>query len=202
MYYDMCKKIVLTGGACGGKSESLIPIKEHFTKLGYKVYIVNEMATTLILGGILPQTVGKVNFQKLIINAELKIYDIYKKAINMSKNEKNLIIFDRCPIDCMMFLTREELDEILKEYNTSYEDIINQYDGIIHFEAVYKKYPELYTSKNNNARRSEGTHTIETDNRLLDAYKSHPNRVIVKCTKDFKDKVNNAIKEIEFILTK
>ena len=37
--------------------------KEGHKKLGYKVYIVNEMATTLILGGILPQTVGKVNFQ-------------------------------------------------------------------------------------------------------------------------------------------
>ena len=94
MFYDICKKIVLTGGACGGKSESLIPIKEYFTSLGYNVYIVSEMATSLILGGILPQTVGKVNFQELIIDAELKIYDIYKKAINLSNNEKNLIIFD------------------------------------------------------------------------------------------------------------
>lgn len=100
MYYDKCKKILLTGGACGGKSESLIPIKEHFTKLSYKVYIVNEMTTTFILNGILPQTVGKVNFQKLIISAELEVNDIYKKAINiLSQNEKILIIFDRCPID-------------------------------------------------------------------------------------------------------
>lgn len=202
MYYNKCKKIVLTGGACSGKSESLIPIKEYFTSLGYNVYIVSEIATSLILGGILPQTVGKVNFQELIIDAELKIYDIYKKAINLSNNEKNLIIFDRCPIDCMMFLAREELDEILKKYNTSYEDIIYSYDGIIHFEPVYKKYPEMYTSENNNARRSEGSHTIETDNRLLEACKNHPNRVIVECTKDFQDKVKNAIKQIEFIITK
>lgn len=196
----ICKKIVLTGGACGGKTESLEYIKRHFCELGYDVYIVNEMATILILGGITPQKVGGKNFQELVIGMQIEMQKTYEKAIELSENNKNLIIFDRCPIDAMMFISREEFNEIANKFDTTYEEIINSYNGIIHMEAVAKRFPELYTSDNNKARREEGTHTIETDDRLVDAYKNHPNRSIVSSYKDFKEKIKNVIKQIEKIL--
>lgn len=196
----ICKKIVLTGGACGGKSESLPFIKEHFEKLGYDVYIVNEMATILILGGITAPKVGGKNFQELVIKMQLEIQRTYERAISLAKNNKTLIIFDRCPIDAMMFINKNEFDEIVNKFNTTYEDILNSYDGIIHMEAVAKKFPELYTSNNNKARRDEGLHTIETDNKLLEAYKNHPKRIIVSSCKDFNEKINNVIEKIEEIL--
>ncbi len=196
----ICKKIVLTGGACGGKSESLPFIKEYFSKLGYDVYIVNEMATILILGGITAQKVGGKNFQELVIRMQLEIQKTYEKAISLSENNKNLIIFDRCPIDAMMFINREEFDEIANKFNTTYEDILNSYDGIIHMEAIAKRFPELYTSDNNKARRDEGLHTIETDNRLLEAYKNHHKRIIVNSYKNFNEKINNVIQKIEEII--
>ena len=151
----ICKKIVLTGGACGGKTESLKYIKEHFSKLGYEVYIVSEMATILILGGITPQKVGGKNFQELVIKMQIEMQETFEKAISLSKNSKNLIIFDRSPIDAMMFISKEEFDDIASKFDTTYEDILNSYSGIIHLEAVAKKFPELYTSANNKARRDE-----------------------------------------------
>ena len=196
----ICKKIVLTGGACGGKSESLPFIKEYFTKQGYDVYIVNEMATILILGGITAQKVGGKNFQELVIKMQLEIQKAYEKAVSLSENKKNLIIFDRCPIDAMMFINREEFDEIVNKFNTTYKDILNSYDRIIHMEAVAKQFPELYTANNNKARLDEGIHTIETDNRILEAYKNHPDRVIVNSYKEFNEKIKKVIEEIEKIL--
>ena len=195
-----CKKIVLTGGACGGKTESLPFIKKHFTELGYDVYIVSEMATILILGGITAPKVGGKNFQELVVGMQLEIQKTYERAISLSGNNKNLIIFDRCPIDAMMFISREEFDDIANKFDKTYEEIINSYDGIIHMEAVAKTFPELYTSENNNARRDEGDHTIETDNRLLEAYREHPNRVIIGSYKEFNEKVKKLIEEIEKIL--
>lgn len=189
-------KIVLTGGACGGKTESLTFIKEHFSKLGYDVYIVNEMATTLILGGITAQKIGGRNFQELVIRMQLEMQKTYEKAISLSKSVKNLIIFDRSPIDAMMFINREEFDEIVNKFDTTYEDILNSYNAIIHLEAVAKKFPEFYTC-NNKARRKDGSYTIETDNRLLDAYKKHPKRIIVNSYIDFNEKINNVIEKIE-----
>ena len=79
-------------------------------------------------------------------------------------------------------------------------DVQYSYDGIIHMEAVAKMFPELYTSENNKARRDEGAHTVETDNRLLEAYKEHPNRVIISSYKDFNGKIKKLIEEIEKIL--
>ena len=74
-----CKKIVLTGGACGGKTESLPFIKEHFTKLGYEVYIVNEMATILILGGITALKVGGwQKFQELVVGMQIEIQKTFE----------------------------------------------------------------------------------------------------------------------------
>lgn len=196
----ICKKIVLTGGACGGKTESLSYIKEHFSKLGYDVYIVSEMATILILGGITPQKVGGKNFQELVIKMQIEMQETFEQAISLSNNNKNLIIFDRSPIDAMMFISREEFDDIASKFDTTYEDILNSYSGIIHLEAVAKKFPELYTSANNKARRDEAMHTIQTDDKLIEAYKNHSNRVIVDSCENFNQKVKNVIAEIEKIL--
>lgn len=196
----ICKKIVLTGGACGGKSESLSYINKHFTELGYDVYIVSEMATILILGGITAQKVGVKNFQELVIKMQLEMQKIYERAVELSEKEKSLIIFDRCPIDAMMFINRKEFDEIINKFSITYEDILNSYDGVIHMEAVAKKFPQLYTSNNNKARLDEGLHTIDTDNRLLEAYESHHKRIIVNSCIDFNEKITNVINKIEKII--
>lgn len=193
------KKIVLTGGACGGKTESLPFIKEHFVKLGYDVYVVSEMATILMLGGIEPQKVGEKFFQEAVIGMQLEMQNTYEKAMILSQSTKKLIIFDRCPIDAMMFLNKIELDKILNKFNTTFNEILNSYDAVIHMEAVAKKFPELY-AYNNKARRDEALYTIETDNRLLDAYKSHPNRIILNSCKNFNEKIKNLIEKIEEIL--
>ena len=200
MNHKKCKKIVLTGGACGGKTESLQFIKEHFTELGFDVYIVNEMATIQILGEITAPKVGGKNFQELVVRMQIEIQKTYERAILLSESNKNLIIFDRCPIDAMMFINREEFDEIANKFSTTFEKIINSYDGIIHMEAVAKTFPKLYTSENNKARRDEGEHTVETDNRLLEAYREHPNRVIIGSYKDFNEKIKKLIEEIERIV--
>ena len=117
----------MTGGACGGKTESLPFIKEHFTKLGFDVYIVNEMATSLILGGITVPKVGMKNFQELVIRMQIEIQKTYEKAMPLSENNK--------------------------------------------------------------ARRDNGEYTVETDNRLLEAYREHPNGVIISSYKDFNEKI-------------
>lgn len=169
-------------------------------KCGYDVYVVNEMATMMILGGITATKVGEKNFQELVIKMQLETEKTYDRAIKLSKNNNNLIIFDRGPIDAMMFLDKLELEKILNKFNTTYEKILNNYDGIIHMETVSKKSPELYTFDNNKARRDEGIDTIEIDNKLLKAYEMHPKRSIVSSYKDFGDKINNLIEKIEKIL--
>lgn len=199
MKNKICKKILLTGGTCAGKTESLSFIKEYFSKQGYDVYIVNETATMLILGGITAPKVGESNFQELLIKMQLETEKIYERAIELSINNKNLIIYDRGPIDAMMYLDRTELEKILNKFNTTYDRVLNNYDGIIHMETVAKGLPELYTF-NNKARRDEGNDTINIDNKILEAYKTHPKRFIINSYEDFKDKIKKLIEKMEEIL--
>lgn len=42
--------------------------------------------------------------------------------------------------------------------------------------------------------------TIKADNRLIEAYKKHPKRVIVESYKDFNEKIKHVIKGIEQII--
>ena len=88
----------------------------------------------------------------------------------------------------------------MNKFNTTYDKVLNNYDAIIHMETVAKMLPELYTFDNNKARRDEGNNTINNDNKILEAYKTHHKRLIINSCEDFKDKINNLIEKMEEIL--
>lgn len=56
----LVSKIVLTGGPCGGKTTALVTIEQELTDIGYKVYILDEVATRLISSGIKPLGVSLI----------------------------------------------------------------------------------------------------------------------------------------------
>lgn len=196
------KKILITGGACAGKTEALNIIKDYLTKLDYHVIILNEIPTMLITNGITPQNMGKMNFQIFVINLQIEMQKKYEEAMSFSNEQKNIILFDGSPLDALKFITKSEFEEIIEQYNLTYEDILNSYDGIMHLETVAKKYPELYTVENNVARMNNIDSAIERDNRLLDAYKSHPNRIIISSYKNLSEKKDKIIEEIINLLSK
>lgn len=135
------KKILITGGACAGKTTVLNVVKNYLEEKECNVKIIEEVPTKLINESITPEKIGKMDFQELIIKTQIE-------------NEKNcdfdgVIIFDGSPIDSMKFINREEFDKFVKKYNTNFEEIINGYDGIIFLETIAKEYPELYSNENN-----------------------------------------------------
>ena len=100
----------------------------------------------------------------------------------------------------MAFIKREELDKMLEKLNTSYYEIINSFDLIIHLETIAKDYPELYTNENNKNRTLDKELAVSRNNRLLEVYKESNKRVIIKGYKDIKDKQERVIDEIEKVL--
>ena len=56
------------------------------------VYIVNEIATMLILGGITAPKVGESNFQELLIKMQLETEKIYAYTITYSKIYNNIFV--------------------------------------------------------------------------------------------------------------
>ena len=81
---------VLTGGPCAGKTTALCYIEEKLGNFGYTVFMVPEMPTLLINGGIRPRNAGlKISeFQNLVFNSILQMEELFLKAALKSKKKK------------------------------------------------------------------------------------------------------------------
>lgn len=186
------KKILITGGACAGKTTVLNVIKDYLEEKGYNVNIIEEVPTKLINESITSEKVGKMEFQELIIKTQIE-------------NEKNcnydgVIIFDGSPIDSMKFINREEFDKFAKKYNTNFEEIINGYDGIIFLETVAKDYPELYSNENNKARLTDVNAAVDRNDKLFNIYNNNSKVYLIKPDKDIEVKKKKIIEVVESII--
>ena len=186
------KKILITGGACAGKTSVLNTICNYLEDSNYEFQIFEEVPTKLISQGVTPEKIGKMKFQELIIKTQLD-------------NEKNcnfggIVVFDGSPIDSMKFITREEFDEFVKKYNTNFDEIINGYDGIIFLETVANKFPELYSNENNSARLTDVKAAVTRNDKLFQIYNENSNVYLIKPEKNMEIKKNNVINTIKKIL--
>lgn len=194
------KRILFTGGAGAGKTSTIEYVKNYYESKGFDVFIINEVPTMLLNNGFNSKKCGKLEFLELISKIELYLRDVLEKETEKSSNKNKIMLIDKCPVDNMAFIKREELDKMLEKLNTSYYEIINSFDLIIHLETIAKDYPELYTNENNKNRTLDKELAVSRNNRLLEAYKESNKRVIIKGYKDIKDKQERVIDEIEKVL--
>ena len=191
------KKIVITGGSCAGKSQTVKQVRNYFSNQGYNVYILNEIPTYLMQKGITSETIQKMEFMKLAIGTQIELEKNFEQAISLSKNEKNILILDTSPIDSLKFINLDEFEQFAKIFKTSFRQILASYDVVIHLEAVAKKFPNLYSNETNKLRNKNSEISVERDERLLKAYEEHPNRVVIECFEVFEDKIRKVIDEIQ-----
>ena len=116
------KKIVLTGGPCGGKTTALSYISEELKKMGVKVFQVPEIATMFISGGVadivnISQTdYGKyLEIEKGMISAQIALEKEFYNLSNIFKDERRVIIFDRGIMDMAAYMPKEHFEKIISE---------------------------------------------------------------------------------------
>ena len=192
------KSILITGGACAGKTTSLEVIKRYLREKGYRVIIIKEVPTDLISRGISYNKIGKIEFLELVIQAQINNeIECFEKYNN---EEKTIAIFDGSPIDCLKFISKEELEVILKKHDLDMDKIAGRYDTIIFLQTIAKKYPELYSNENNNARLTDINLAIERNDRLEKYYTKLKKVSFIECENDINIKNNNIKIIIEEIL--
>ena len=170
-------KIVLTGGPCAGKTTAISKIEEELTSLGYYVIIIPESATELINSGIKPFGNSKIdllNFQKLILNYQLGKENFYQQAIKLlDKDTKCIIICDRGALDNQEYITKEQFNEVIKEFGYTRISLLNRYDMILHLVTAADGKEEYYTLENNSARTETIEEARELDKKTLNAWIGH-----------------------------
>ena len=193
------KRIVITGGPCGGKTTALEKISKTFREMGYQVILVNETATELIQDGIRPFGDSKldlIDFQRLVLDAQLKKEEVRERAALMSLNENIIILYDRGILDNRAYLTDEEFKKIANEENIKEADIIPRYDLVLHLVTAADGAVEHYTLSNNKARTESVEEAIRVDQKTIDSWTSHPNFRVIGNTTGFNEKINRAINYI------
>lgn len=192
------KNILITGGACAGKTTSLKIIESYLKEKGYKVIIIDEVPTDLIKNGISYEKMDKFEFMDLVIktqiNNEEECFNKY------GSEEKTIVVFDGSPIDSLKFISEDELESILKKYDLNIDRIINRYEVIIFLQTIAKKYPELYSNTNNTARLKDVNLAVERNNRLERYYNKYGKTSVIECEEDIGIKNDNIIKAVKMIV--
>ena len=203
---SLIAKIVLTGGPCAGKTTTISRIEEHLTNKGYHVLVLNECATEMIKGGIRPfgeNAVSVYDFQNEILNLQLYKEKRYKDIVSkLPEDTKCIILSDRGVIDNKAYLGQELFDKLLEENNVKEEELIKEYDLVIHMITVASDLENRYSNSNNTARFEDAMEAIDLDKRTSDAWCNHHNLKMVPVCELFEEKVSRVLVYVDELLEK
>ena len=195
------KKIVITGGPCGGKTTSKDHIYETFTALGYKVLFIGESATELISGGVAPWTCGtNAEFQKIIIKYQLEKEALFEKAAKSMPEQKILIVCDRGAFDNRAYMNDTEYAEVKASLGFSDVELRDNYDAVFHLVTAANGAEAFYTTANNEARIEGIMEAKKLDERIISAWTGHPHLRVIDNSTDFKGKMHRLVDEVKSAL--
>ncbi len=197
----MIFKIALTGGPCAGKTTALREIWLFLRKKGFNVVIVPETATELINGGITPSDIGQINFQKNLLELQLKKEQIFlKSAEKLGKNV--VIVYDRGCLDGKAYLKDEEYAQILDELRLNEEDLLNSYDAVIFLDSAAMRNDMIYSTANNPARKETADEAKKINIRTQNIWNKHKLFTIIESESDFEEKISKLLSVIENLIIK
>ena len=197
----MIRKIVITGGPCGGKTTAMSRIQSAFTAKGYTVLFVPETATEFISGGVAPWTCGSnAVYQECQMELQIIKEKLFSKAAASMPAEKILIVCDRGVMDNKVYMTEEEFASILRNTGKSEEDFLGGYDAVFHLVTTAKGAKEHYTTANNAARRENVEEAARLDDSLIKAWAGHPHLRVIDNSTGFEEKMDRLLAEISEFL--
>ena len=196
------KRIVLTGGPCAGKTTALVKIIEHFSSLGYKVFIIPEVPTLFSQAGMDYLTDNYAFFyegEKATLEMQIALEDKFTR-IAETIGEPTIIVCDRGTMDISAYMKPEMWDEITAGVGTCSEKLRARYDAVLHLVSAADGAEQFYTTANN-AERTEGLELArEVDKKVIQAWSEHPYLRVINNHENFDTKINRVIQEISNIL--
>ncbi len=195
-----CVKIVLTGGPCAGKTTALSTIQGYFTKIGWKVVVLDEEASSLITSGIFPSDLDPVDFQQLLAEQQIQKENNYEHFLTRANADKILLVCDRGICDSHAYITDPQFHELLHRLGLTAALARDRYDAVFHMVTAADGAEEFYTLSNNAARSESPEFAIELDRRTQNAWVGHPHLRIIKNGVDFEQKLTNLLAEISNFL--
>jgi len=197
------KKIVLTGGPCAGKTTALVKIMEHFSSIGYKVFIIPELPTLFLQAGMDYLTDNREFFyegEKATLEMQIALEDKFQQ---MAKSIKQpvLIVCDRGTMDISAYMEPKLWENITSHVGTNNEELRSRYDAVLHLVSAADGAEQFYITSNNK-QRTEGLELArELDKKVIEAWTGHPHLRVINNHEDFNNKLHRVLKEISSVLS-
>ena len=180
------KEIVLTGGPCGGKTTALSYVSEKLMDQGFRVFIIPEVATKFITGGI--HDIGKIakkepkkyfEIERQMLLEQISQHERFREIAGLFPKEKRVIISDRGPMDIKPYMRPEDFKTIMRQHKFRIHDLRDVFDSVIHLVTAAKGAEKFYTIENNSARRESINEARIADSKTMNAWIGHSHLKII-----------------------
>ena len=191
---------VITGGPCSGKTTGLEKLESYFSKKGFKVIKVPEIATSIISSGIPTKDAPIYEFQKGVFDIGMAQEKTTKElAKYLAENyKKDIIIFyDRGLMDGKAYMNPNEFNKILIQEGYTEENIKSGYDAVFHLVTAADGVENFYTVENNKARTEGIKEARELDKKTYEAWLGHGKLYRFDNSTDFDTKIKKLIEKVE-----
>jgi nicotinamide riboside kinase len=185
----MRRKLAITGGPSGGKTTLIDNLQRD---LGSQVASVPEAASILYRGGF-PRRQGtrlQKHVQKAIYFTQYELESIFEE-----ESPDKLIICDRGSIDGLAYWPETD-DTFFQTLATNLKKEYARYDWVLHLDTAPKDNYDIH----NPIRIESFTEAIDVNNRILQAWSGHTQRIIIKNQQDFFSKMSLCVKIVRMIL--
>lgn len=189
-------EVVLTGGPGAGKSSCVPYLRDRLTELGCQVILCPEPATHVFqmgvdIAGAQKDAAGQAAFtiQLLRLHAVMRerCQDL---AQSLYPDQRCVIIHDRAECDSAGYLDWQDFLNLLPESKLDLYAARDSYDAVIHMMSPASRYPELYTTTNNQARHETVGEAKFRDQCIQQAWMGHPYFILVPPQINFQAKLN------------
>eukprot|EP00744_Colponema_vietnamica_P007003 GILI01010116.1.p1 GENE.GILI01010116.1~~GILI01010116.1.p1 ORF type:complete len:567 (+),score=93.71 GILI01010116.1:105-1703(+) len=195
-------RVCITGGPCSGKSTSMPRIQAELEACGFRVYIVPEVATLMIVGGLEFSNMTRekrVNQQKVILQTIMMLEDSFYELAKGSQ-QPSIILCDRGTLDGSAYCTAEEFEEILGVTGYTIAELRDaRYDAIVHLVTTAIGATSAYTTANNQARRESNEEAAELDRLTREKWNGHRLLGVFDNSTPFDQKCNRVVQFIKRI---
>lgn len=190
-------RIVLSGGICAGKSTSFSKIYDHFTAAGFNVFLIPEVVTLMILGGInIRDSKNTYYTQTAILKTQLYLEKMFLDQAKLN-DKPSIIISDRGTMDGSAFTPSDIWQAVLDENGWTKVGLRDKhYEAIIHLVSAAVGAEEFYTLENNKARTETLEQARENEFKIREVWVGHPHLRIIDNSTAFKEKIDRVISAI------
>jgi hypothetical protein len=144
-------------------------LRQKLESIGYAVLVIAESATEFLTAGCVPpQHATMLDFEEVLLGAQLAREKLYHDLAEKMHNPKVVILLDRGAMDMKAYLDEKSWYDLLEDTGHSVAYLRDKrYDAVIHLRTAALGAEKFYNTANNCARLETIEEAIEKDRRTL-----------------------------------